>query len=91
MPKVGRRKREAATPPMPKFKPEWINAFIVLMLHKIGGTQAVTLSQLEAYDKVEKGKDPIFAWNEELKAFMITAPEYVLPAIELPPKPKLIT
>ena len=61
------------------------------MLHKIGGTQAVTMKQLEAFDKVPaKDKHPNMTWHEELQAFSITAPEYVLPVIEVPEKPKLI-
>ncbi len=76
---------------MPDFNPEWINAFVILMLHKIGGTQAVTMKQLEAFDKITEGKEPILAWHEELQGFSITAPEYVMPVIEIPEKPKLIT
>ncbi len=87
--KQGRRKRKAADT-TPEFNPEWINAFIILMLHKIGGTQAVTMKQLEAFDKVTENKHPNLSFCEELQAFVITAPEYKLPVIEIPDKPKLI-
>ena len=88
--KQGRRKRKKADT-IPEFNPEWINAFVVLMLHKIGGTQAVTMKQLKAFDKVPaKEKHPSLTWHEELQAFSITAPEYTLPIIEVVDKPKLI-
>ncbi len=85
-----RKKYRGAAKNMPEFKPEWINAFIILLLHKTGGSQSISLKQLKAFDEVVKDKQPIFAWDGETQTFTITAPEYVVSAIEVPPKPKLI-
>ena len=86
-----RKKYRGAAKNMPEFKPTWINAFIIMLLHKTGGSQSLTLNQLKAFDEVTTDKQPIFAWDGETQTFTITAPEYVVPVIEIPPKPKLIT
>lgn len=85
------KKYRGAAKNMPEFKPEWINAFIIMLLHKTGGSQSITLTQLKAFDEVSTDKQPDFSWNGETQTFTITAPEYVMPVISVPPKPKLIT
>ena len=84
------KKYRGAAKNMPEFKPEWINAFLIMLLHKVGGSQSITLEQFKAYDEVSADKQPIFAWDGETQTFTITAPEYVVPVIEIPAKPKLI-
>lgn len=74
---------------MPEFKPEWINAFVITMLHKIGGVQSLTLEQLQAFDEVAGNTQPEFLWSGELQAFTLKAPKYELPVIEIP-KPNII-
>lgn len=85
-----RKKYRGAAKNMPEFKPEWINAFIIMLLHKAGGSQSLTLKQLKAFDEVSTDKQPHFSWDGETQTFTIKAPEYVLPVIEVAEKPKLI-
>lgn len=66
---------------IPDFKAEWINAFIIAMLHKIGGVQSLTMDQLKAFDKVTDGKEPEFLWSSELQAFTLKAPKYEVQVI----------
>lgn len=92
-PKAYRKKKKRAQlkSDMPEFKPEWVNAFLIMMLYKIGGVQALTLKQLQAYDKTKEGKEPEFSYDPELKAFVLKSPDYDMPIkLELPKK-KIIT
>lgn len=89
--KKRRKKFKGADKNMPEFKPEWINAFVITMLHKIGGVQALTLDQLKMFDEVDGPKEPDFLWSAELQAFTLKAPEYDVPAIQKPPKLKIVT
>ena len=94
-----RKKYRGAAKNMPEFKPEWINAFIIGMLAKLGGVQAITLDQLKAFDEVSGPKQPDFSWNGELQAFVLTTPGMTKSdakpdqdtLIQIPAKPKLIT
>lgn len=85
-----RKRYRGAAKNMPEFKPEWINAFIIILLHKVGGSQSMTLAQLQKFDDVATGKQPNFSWDGDTQTFTITAPEYTLKLIEVPEKPKLI-
>jgi len=89
-----RKKYRGAAKNMPEFKPEWINAFMIGMLAKLGGVQAITLDQLKAFDEVGGPKQPDFSWNGELQAFVLTTPGLSKPdtdkKIEVPAKPKII-
>jgi hypothetical protein len=41
---------EQPEPTKPEFKPPYFWAFATLMLHKLGGTQAITIDRLEQFD-----------------------------------------
>ena len=83
--KQGRRKRNVHK--APQFNPEWIEAFMIWMLHTIGGDdpdkRKVTLSvaQLEAFTKASHGKKTRFDYDEKTQSITISAPEYELPNI----------
>ena len=86
------KKFEGAEKNMPEFKPEWINAFMIAMLHKVGGTQSITIEHLKEFDKVEEArKQPEFSWDGETHKFTLTAPAYDMPLIAKPAKKKIIT
>jgi len=38
-----RKKYRGAAKNMPEFKPEWINALLIMLLHKAGGSQSFLL------------------------------------------------
>ena len=84
MPRVGKRKREKkmvgpAKPKMPQFKPEYVEAFMIMMLHKIGGSQTLTVEMLDAFSKAASGKKTQFSYDAETNSITITAPDYEIP------------
>lgn len=85
MPKVGRRKRNK----MPAFKPEYVEAFMIMMLHKIGGSQTLTIEMLEAFSAASEGKKTIFSYDADTKSITIAAPDYEMPGKILVPQLKI--
>ena len=83
MPRVGKKKRggkmKQAEPKIPAFKPEYVEAFMIMMLHKIGGSQTLTVEMLEAFSKASHGKKTQFSYDAETNSVTITAPEYEVP------------
>ena len=83
MPRVGKKKRggkmKQSEPKMPAFKPEWVEAFMIMMLHKIGGSQTLTVEMLEAFSKASHGKKTQFSYDAETNSITITAPDYEMP------------
>ncbi len=89
-PKNQPKKFEGAEKNMPDFKPEWINAFMIAMLHKVGGTQSITLEHLKEFDELTASKQPEFSWDGETHTFTLKAPAYDMPLIVKSAKKKLI-
>ncbi len=73
---------------VPEIKPEYVEAFIHLMLHKLGGFQTITLKQLEKFPKCEAAK--IF-WDEDKQAFTIKIRNVKLPKRVIRRNRKIIT
>ncbi len=63
----------------PEFTQKYMDAFIILMLHKLGGFQAIPLEQLDAFPD---GQHPVHGWNEEKQCFVLAAPENTAPPVE---------
>lgn len=75
MPKV-RNKRSGPKPEMPKVPDGFIEAFMIIMLHKIGGSQTLSLEQLEKFGAATECNKTKFSYDEDKKSITITAPEY---------------
>lgn len=74
--KQGRRKREKAAKEaaekMPAFDPKYLQAFLVLMLHKLGGTETITMAQLESFPE---NAEVVWTFDEEKQAVTVTCPD----------------
>ncbi len=83
-----KRRRTTAVKPMPALPQDFIEAFLIIMLHKIqcleqklgltGSTasQTLTVEQLEAFSNASHGKKTVFEYDEENKAVTITSPNH---------------
>ena len=65
---------------MPNFKPIYVEAFMIMMLHKIGGKQTISVKQLEAFEQAANGKHTEFSYDKESDSITITAPGYEMPS-----------
>ncbi len=72
-----RNKNSGSKPP--KLNAGFVEAFMIMMLHKIGGSQTLTMKQLNAFDKASGGKHTEFSYDKETDSVTISAPDYVMP------------
>ena len=70
-------------------KPEWVEAFLLLLLYKTGGTLTVSLKTLENFGKLKKHNKTLMSYDPDSKLITIRAPEVELP--ERIWKPKVIS
>ena len=66
--------------PIPK--PEWVEAFLILLLHKSGGPLVVSWKDLKKFEELKIGDKTQMSWDDENKTVIITAPEMNLPKIK---------
>lgn len=71
-------------------KPEWVEAFLILLLHKTGGTLTVSLKSLENFGKLKKHNKTLMSYDPDSKLITIRAPEIDLPERIWKPKDKKI-
>lgn len=57
---------------VPEWKPKYLEAFICLMLTKLGGFQSIELERLEKYPDEAKN---LFIWEPKKKCFTAMAPK----------------
>ena len=69
-----KKKVEAIVP-----KPEWVEAFLILLLHKTGGTLTVSLKSLENFGKLKEHNKTLMSYDPDNKLITIRAPEIDLP------------
>ena len=87
--KDNRRKRfKKKNPFMPK--PEWVEAFLILLLHKTGGTLTVSLKTLENFGKLKEHNKTLMSYDPDNKLITIRAPEVELPERIWKPEDKKI-
>ena len=82
MPKVKKRKHKK----LPEFKPEYVEAFLIIMLHKIQylqkqlglsgskASQTLTIEQLETFCDAAKGKKTLYSYDAETNSVTISSP-----------------
>ena len=73
-----RRKRAArkkACSGLPQPKPEWVEAFLILLLHKTGGALTVSMKTLKNFEKLEKDNKTLISFDPDNQTVTIRAPE----------------
>ncbi len=96
------RRKNAAKKKQPKPQPCWVEAFMILLLHKNAMLQEkldgkpganaqlrVTLADLEKFEQLKGNNQTLMSFDPETQTVTITAPEMVLP--EKIATPKIIT
>lgn len=84
------KKKAKALGGMPAPKPEWIEAFLILLLHKTGGMLKVPIKSLQKFEQLKTNNKTIFSYDAINDAVVLMAPEIEMPLITVP-KPKIIT
>ena len=73
-------------------KPEWVEAFLILLLHKTGGYLTVSIADLKRFGELKANCNTLMSFDPDSKTVTIRAPEYKLPErIYKKPKQKIIT
>ena len=83
------KKKAAEGAPTPK--PEWAEAFMILLLHKTGGSLTVSVADLERFERLKANKKTQISFDPENQTVTITAPEMKLPKVIEVPRPDIIT
>lgn len=86
-----RAMRKKAFDSLPSPKPEWVEAFLILLLHKTGGTLTVSTKSLENFEKLEKENKTLISYDPDNETITIRAPEIKLPERIVTSKTKIIT
>ena len=77
---------------MPSPKPEWVEAFMILLLHKTGGTLTVSCKSLENFEKLKKNNKTLISYDTNNETITIMAPEIKINEMKIGvPKRKIIT
>lgn len=76
---------------MPTPKPEWVEAFMILLLHKTGGVLTVSIADLERFEQLKSNNRTLISFDPDNKLITIRAPEMKLPERIVTPKSKIIT
>ena len=76
---------------LPKPKPEWVEAFMILLLYKTGGTLTVSMKSLENFEKLKKNNKTLISYDPDNETVTIRAPEVKLPERIITPRTKIIT
>ena len=62
-------------------KPEWAEAFMILLLHKTGGSLTVSLADLERLSKSKTNNRTQMSIDREAETATLCAPEYTMPEL----------
>ena len=73
-----KRRARAAKKKEPLPKPEWAEAFMILLLHKTGGSLTVSIKSLENFEKLKTNNKTLFSYDPENETITLTAPERIL-------------
>ncbi len=73
-----KRRARAAKKQEPSPKPEWAEAFMILLLHKTGGTLTVSIKSLENFGKLTKNNKTLISYDPDNETITIRAPEVIL-------------
>jgi len=82
-----RRSTKAAITP----KPEWVEAFMILLLHKVGGSLTVSLKSLDNFGKLKRNYKTLISFDPDNNTVTIRTPEVRPPERIITPKSSIIT
>lgn len=85
-----KRRRKAAVG-IPEPKADWVEAFLILLLHKTGGQLTVSMAALERFGKLKSHNKTLMSYDPDLKTVTIRAPEMKLPERIVHAGSKIIT
>ena len=68
--------REAARPTP---KPEWVQAFMIMLLHKVGGSLTLSFDDLARFEALQANKQTSLDFDDVARTVTVRAPEYKLP------------
>lgn len=85
---IDKRRKRARRKNLPQPKPEWAEAFLILLLHKMGGALTVSMKTLENFEKLQKNNKTLMSFDPDNQSVTIRAPEIKKIAV---PKKKIIT
>jgi len=60
-------------------KPSWVQALMILLLHKNGGSLTVSLGDLERFEALESDNETQLTFDKVRRTVTITAPEMIMP------------
>ena len=60
-------------------KPEWVQAFMIYLLHKNGGSLTMPLETLRKFEELKSANLTDLTYDEVAETVTITAPEAVMP------------
>jgi hypothetical protein len=72
-------------------KPCWVEAFMILLLHKNGGSLTVSLATLKRFEALEGDNKTKLTFDKVKGTVTITAPEAVMPGGKIQYNKRLIT
>ncbi len=90
-PIIDKRRQRAAKKHRLKPKPCWVEAFLILLLHKAGGTLTVSLKSLAKFEKLKENNRTLMSYDPDNELITIRAPEIKLPENLVLPEKKIIT
>lgn len=90
-PIIDKRRKRAARKKIPAPKPEWVEAFMILLLHKTGGTLTISFADLERFGQLKSNNKTLISFDPDNKTVTIRAPEIKLPERIVTPKSEIIT
>ncbi len=75
------RRANAAKKAIKALQPKacWAEAFMILMLHKTGGSLTVSLKSLEKFEALKSDNKTVLSYDKDNKTVTITAPEMIMP------------
>ena len=88
---IDKRRQRAAKKALLTPKPHWVEAFLILLLHKTGGTLTVSLADLNRFEQLKSNNHTLISYDPDNKTVTIRAPEMKLPERIITKKSKIIT
>jgi len=74
-----RRVDDANQAARPEPKPEWVSAFMIAALHKLGGKLTLSFDDLKRFEEMTCNKQTSLDYDDINRTVTIQAPEYKVP------------
>lgn len=70
----------------PTPKPQWVEAFMIFLLAKAGGSATLSLDRLNIFSTIKGETAPKLSYNEDEKTVTLSLPEIEISSIIVPEK-----